>query len=65
MEKPASVAILEFKNSFDKLLRESGLPPVILEPIVTAYSNAIGRMAAEQTAAELKEYSDALKEKEE
>lgn len=62
MNKPASVAILEFKNTFDKLLRECGLPPVVLEPIVTAYANALGRMAAEQTNAELKEWLDSQKE---
>lgn len=62
MNKPASVAILEFKNAFDQLLRDSGLPPVVLEPIVTAYANAVGRMAAEQTNIELKEWINAQKE---
>lgn len=65
MNKPASVAILEFKQSFDKLLRECGLPPVILEPIVSAYASAVGRMAMEQTKADLEEWAEANETKEE
>ena len=59
MNKPASVAIAEFKANLDKVINESGLPPVVLEPIMTAYCAALSRMAAEQTAREAQEWAEA------
>ena len=62
MNKPASVAIAEFKARLDRVINESGLPPVVLEPIMTAYTAALARAAAEQTAREAQEWADAQKE---
>ena len=59
MNKPASVAIAEFKAKLDGIINESGLPPVVLEPIMASYTGALARMAAEQTAREAQEWAEA------
>lgn len=58
MNKPVTIAIHEFKHNLDQLIFSSGLPAVVLEPIVTAYANALARAAAEQTQKDLIEWNN-------
>lgn len=62
MNKPVSVAIAECKRNIENVLQASGLPPIILEPIMQAYAAAITRMAAEQTINESKEWEISQKQ---
>ena len=59
MNKPISVAIAEFKTQLERIINDCGIPPVVLEPIMAAYAAAIARIAADQTAAEAKQWADA------
>ena len=63
MNKPASVAISEFKQGMDTLISNSGLPPIVLESIVGMYSVALSKMAADQTAKDLQEWQNSIESK--
>ena len=60
--KPVTIAIHEFKQKLDYAIFSSGLPAVVLEPIVTAYANALARAAAEQTQKDFAEWNSEISE---
>lgn len=58
MNKPISVARVEFINSITRLISESGLQPYVLEPILRDVANDIKILTQKQYQEDLKKYQD-------
>lgn len=58
MNKPISVARVEFINSISRLINESGLEPYLLEPIFRDVTNDLKILVQRQYQDDLKQYQD-------
>lgn len=59
---PISMVINDFKGKIEAAIRESGLPPVLLEPIVNSYACQLRELARDQILADAKAYSESKAE---
>lgn len=62
MNKPLSVARMEFAECMSKLIAESGLPAFMLYDILRDATNRLAQMADEQYKREKEIYENAQKE---
>lgn len=58
MEKPITVRIDEFKQSIVGLINNSGIPIVILQPLIKQLYEEISSFAAQQAEQERKAWED-------
>lgn len=66
MDKPTSVARIDFMNSLSQLITKSGLPPYVLEPIFEDITNDMKLLVKKQYESDLRAYQKACnKEKSE
>lgn len=66
MNKPTSVARIDFMNSLSQLITKSGLPPYVLEPIFEDMTNDMKLLVKQQYKSDLQAYQEACnKEKSE
>lgn len=66
MDKPTSVARIDFMNSLSQLITKSGLPPYVLEPIFEDITNDMTLLVKKQYKSDLQAYQEACnKEKSE
>lgn len=63
--KPASMVINEFKIKIEEAINTSGLPPVVMEPILNNYLLQLQIAAKQQTLSEIQQYEASLEKKEE
>ena len=63
--KPVSMVINEFKINIEKAINESGLPPVIMESILSNYLLQIQTVSKQQLLTDTEQYEASLEEKEE
>lgn len=60
--KPIMVAREEFAQRLADLCNDSGLPPVILQPLLERAAAEMGRLAQDQYAQEMAAYRKALQD---
>ena len=60
MEKPASVAINEFKNNLTNIINESQLPAEVLKYIVLDMANTLATLAQQQLIDDTYNYNKQL-----
>lgn len=58
--KPMSVARAEFIDGLTKLIRNCGLPPFVIEPILRDASKDISILSKQQLEIETKQYKEML-----
>lgn len=63
--KPVSMVINEFKINIEKAINESGLPPVVMESILSNYLLQIQTVSKQQLLTDTEQYEASLEEKEE
>lgn len=59
MDKPTSVARIDFMNSLSQLITKSGLPPYVLEPIFEDITNDMKLLVKKQYKSDLQAYQKA------
>lgn len=59
MDKPISVARVDFINSLTQLITNSGLPPYVLKPIFEDMTNDIRLLEKQQYEKDLQAYQNA------
>lgn len=62
--KPVSVAMTELQRTILGAIEASGLPPVLVEPVLKTVYQAWAQAAGEQTAREWNQWTAAAREKE-
>ncbi len=60
IEKPITVAREDFIKDLSNLVNNSGVPPIILEPIFACMHRDISTALKQQTEHERKQYNEAL-----
>lgn len=60
MEKPASIAINEFKNNLTTIINESQLPAEVLKYIVLEMANTLTSIAQQQLIDDTYRYNEQL-----
>ena len=61
MNKPVTLVYEEFKQDLANLINKSGLPPMMIEPVLQNYLNEIRVMMQSQYQRDKAEYEESLK----